>query len=162
MNEEKKTNKTKKTDSEEKSQKTKKEKSFLSKTKFDLVVPETGRADAYEEFDVENIKEVATMIAELFVGIKKSKEDGKWNAMDGIYFVPFLKAAYAAIEDADMIDDEFRDLSKKEVDEIRLHVYGKVEETFPKFTDEVKEWINDCIRTALMLVYCISEGFKIL
>lgn len=134
---------------------------FMKATGLILKTAVKGAKTPLKEMGVDNIKEIATVLGQIAIGIKQAKADNKWNIMDGLYFIPALQGLYGAVDGSDLIDDEVKDLDKDEVEEIRAHVYGQIDQ-LTELTDEVAEWIDDVIRTSVMLAYCVSKGFRIL
>lgn len=110
------------------------------------------------EYGIKELKEVTTMVAMLGKGVADAMADGKWNFTDGMFFVDFLKAVPAAVSGIADVDDEIADLTMREIDEVIEHIAGKLGNV--AITAALKDWVVNCIRTAMSIIYLVQTAPK--
>jgi hypothetical protein len=71
-----------------------------------------------KKYDIHNTKEVLVLVLKTGDGVKKSLEDGKFEATDAVNFMPLIPLLQPAIEGASEIPSELKDLDAQETQEL--------------------------------------------
>ena len=105
---------------------------------------------------IKETKEALDLVFSIANGIGRSLEDGKFSYSDLVYFFAAMQAAPSAMDGADKIAAELKDLDRAEIEELRRFAIAKFD--IPQ--DEVEARIEKGLNTAIGLIQTVQDFIK--
>ena len=103
---------------------------------------------------VKDLKELVLFVCKLANGFVKSMQDGKFNLLELVNFVPAVTALPAAIDNIDEVPAQLKDMDDAEREEIIQAVKDELD-----FEDEdIEEFVEDAFAVVLPLLYLILRA----